>query len=337
VPDPFDQLALLDSLALPQEFEGALALAGWAPLRPGRLEILQVNLGKLCNMRCRHCHVDAGPDRIAENMDEATVDACIAALDRSGASTVDLTGGAPELHPSFARLVEAAVDRGRHVIDRNNLTVLLLPRFAHLPDWLGERGVEVVASLPHHRARNTDAQRGEGTFARSIEALRRLNAAGYGQGDSRRRLTLMHNPAGAFLPGDQAALEREFRRGLERDQGVTFDRLIALNNMPISRFLDWLVERDNLGPYLERLVAAFNPAAIAGLMCRNTLSVSYQGLLYDCDFNQMLDLPIRRPDGSLPTIHSWSAEELALRPIVTRRHCFGCTAGAGSSCGGATA
>ena len=329
------QLARLDAVALPNgDFEAALAGAGFHDgLRPAKVDFFQINIGRLCNMTCRHCHVDAGPDRVAENMDRATVDACLAALDASGAHTVDITGGAPELNPHFRYLVDACVARGKHVIDRCNLTILLLPRFADLPAWLADRGVEVVCSLPHHRKPNTDAQRGEGTFDRSIEALRRLNAVGYGQGNPKRTLTLMHNPAGAFLPGGQASMEREWRASLQRHHSVTFDRLVALNNMPIARFLDWLTETDNLASYMETLTNAFNPAAVAGLMCRNTLSVAWDGTVYDCDFNQMLDLPADVPR---PHVRDLDMGALAARRVVTRRHCFGCTAGAGSSCGGAT-
>ncbi|MFN7146271.1 MAG: arsenosugar biosynthesis radical SAM (seleno)protein ArsS [Myxococcota bacterium] len=330
---PAAQLGLLDALPLPREFDTALADAGLPALAPAAVEILQINIGRLCNMTCRHCHVDAGPDRVAENMDRATVDACLAALDATGAHTVDITGGAPELSPHFRDLVDACVARGKHVIDRCNLTVLLLPRFADLPAWLAERGVEVVCSLPHHRRPNTDAQRGDGTFDRSVEALRRLNAVGYGSGDPTKRLTLMHNPAGAFLPGGQASMEREWKTSLERHHGVRFDRLIALNNMPIARYLEWLVASDNLHGYMDKLVGAFNPAAVPGLMCRTTLSVSWDGTLHDCDFNQMLDLPAAVPR---PNVRDLDPVALAARRIVTRRHCFGCTAGAGSSCGGAT-
>lgn len=329
---PSEELALLRGLA--GDFDAALAGAGWADgLTVGELEIFQINIGRLCNMTCRHCHVDAGPDRVVENMDLRTVDACLAALDQTPAHTVDITGGAPELNPHFEHLVDACVARGKHVIDRCNLTILTLPRHAHLPAWFAERGVEVVCSLPHYRKPNTDAQRGDGTFERSIEALKLLNAVGYGQGDSRRRLTLMHNPAGAWLPGSQAAMEREWHGGLDRQHGVRFDRLIALNNMPISRFLEWLVESGNLDAYMDKLTTGFNPAAIAGLMCRNTLSVGWDGALYDCDFNQMLDLPV----AGGRTVFEFDYAALRARRVVTDKHCFGCTAGAGSSCGGATA
>jgi radical SAM/Cys-rich protein len=326
------QLRLLAQLPLAGgDFDQALAGCGWPELRRDTLEIFQINVGRLCNMTCRHCHVDAGPDRVAENMDRETIDLCLAALDRTPAHTVDVTGGAPELNPHFRYLVEEALRRDKHVIDRCNLTILLLPRFDDLPAWLAERGVEVVCSLPHYARPNTDAQRGEGTFERSIEALRRLNAVGYGAGDPRRRLTVVSNPAGAFLPGSQRSMEREWKATLERRWGLRFDRLITLTNMPINRFLEWLVESGNLSRYMELLTKSFNPATVAGLMCRNTLSVGWDGSLYDCDFNQMLDLPILLGDGRRAHVRDFDAAAFAARPIQTARHCFGCTAGAGSS------
>ena len=313
------QLRVLETLPLANgDFDGALARSGWPALRPGPLEIFQINVGRLCNMTCRHCHVDAGPDRVAENMDRDTIDLCLAVLDRTEAHTVDITGGAPELNPHFRYLVEQAAARGKHVIDRCNLTVLLLPRFADLPAFLAGLGAEIVCSLPHPRRLNTDRQRGDGTFARSMTALRRLNAAGYGQGDPRRRLTLMSNPVGAFLSGAQASMEREWKHDLERSHGVTFDRLIALNNMPISRFLEWLLESGNLQAYMERLTASFNAAAVPGLMCRNTLSVAWDGTLHDCDFNQMLELPVSLPGGRRPHLRA-SAEVRPDGPVVACR------------------
>lgn len=332
--DVLRRLDLVDPHGGRADFARTVARHGWAPLRPAALEIFQINVGRLCNMTCRHCHVDAGPDRIEENMDRATMELCLAALDRTSAHTVDITGGAPELNPHFRWLVEACVGRGKHVIDRCNLTVLLLPRFTDLPQWLGARGVEVVGSLPHHRRPNTDGQRGDGTFDRSIEALRRLNAAGYGRGDPARRLTLMTNPAGAYLSAGQTSMEREWKDSLAR-QGVTFDRLIALNNMPIARFLEWLLERGALEEYMVRLTGAFNPAGVAGLMCRNTISVSWDGRIYDCDFNQMLELGAALP-ADAAHVRDFDPAALAGRTVVTGRHCFGCTAGAGSSCAGAT-
>lgn len=321
------------------DFARALEASGWPSLTPAAVEILQVNVGKLCNMSCRHCHVDAGPERTLETMSRETADECLAALDATGANTLDVTGGAPELNPAFRHLVDGAARRGRHVIDRCNLTVLLVPALHDLPEWLGERGVDLVCSLPHWRRRGTDAQRGDGTYVRSIEVLGRLNAAGYGKGDPRRVLTLVANPVGAFLAASQRSMEREWKEGLHREHGVSFDRLIVLNNMPISRFLEWLEATGNLAAYMELLVNAFNPVTIAGLMCRSTLSVSWDGRIFDCDFNQMLNLPARGPGG-----RTFRVGELAgglagtrHRRVVTRRHCFGCTAGAGSSCGGSIA
>lgn len=329
------ELVPLDHLPSRGDFEATLEIEGPGELTSSRIETFQVNLGKLCNMTCRHCHVDAGPDRWREVMDRKTVDACLAALDRTDAHTVDLTGGAPELNPSFRYLVDQCVARGKHVIDRCNLTVLLLRRFSDLPEFFAQRKVEVVCSLPHFRRRNTDAQRGDGTFEKSIRALKLLNAAGYGSGDPSKILTLVVNPAGALLTGDQCSMEREWKRGLDRNHGVSFDRLITLNNMPISRFLEWLEASGNLERYMELLVNSFNPATVQGLMCRDTLSVSWDGRVFDCDFNQMLELESRSSNGQRMRIADFDPELMAGRRILTGRHCFGCTAGAGSSCGGA--
>jgi radical SAM/Cys-rich protein len=335
------QIATLDSADLSGidfkgDFDLALSQASNEELHTEEIEVFQINMGRLCNMVCRHCHVDAGPDRWDQVMSRETVAACLQALDRTQAVTVDLTGGAPELNPSFRYLVEECVSRGKQVIDRCNLTVLLLQQNRDLPEWLANHGVEMVCSLPHFRSRSTDAQRGRGTFERSIEALRRLNQVGYGCGDPNYCLTLMVNPAGAFLNGNQSSMEREWRRSLESDYQVTFDRLIALNNMPIARYLEWLETSNNLERYLELLVNAFNPATIAGLMCRNTISVSWDGRIFDCDFNQMLDLESRTSNDQTMHVSSFDPKLLAGRRVVTGRHCFGCTAGAGSSCGGAT-
>ncbi len=339
---PEEQRRLLDSVDLRGaraggDFRAALRASGHEGLRAGDVEIFQINVGKLCNMTCGHCHVDAGPDRTAEVMSRETAEACLAALDRTSATTVDLTGGAPELNPSFRFLVDACVERGKHVIDRCNLSVLLLPRMDGLVGWLAERGVEVCCSLPHWRRPSTDAQRGDGAFDKSIAALRLLNQAGYGQGDPRRRLTLVSNPAGAFLAPSQASLEGEWKRGLAAQHGVTFDRLIALNNMPIARFLEWLHGSGSLTPYMTELAGAFNGATVDGLMCRNTLSISWDGRLFDCDFNQMLDLGLDAGTARPATVFDFPALALAGREIVTGRHCFGCTAGSGSSCSGALA
>lgn len=318
-------------------FEQDLEASGWPVLQPAALEIFQINIGKLCNMTCRHCHVDSGPDRTDENMDRATIDACLRAIDQSGAHTVDITGGAPELNPHFEYLVDACVRRGKHVIDRCNLTILTVRRYQHLPQWMAERGVEVVCSLPHYRQLGTDAQRGKGAYEKSIRALRLLNEAGYGQGHPQRQLTLVTNPVGAFLAGSQQSLEDEWKAALQRNHGVTFDRLLTLNNMPMARYLEWLMEKGMVEDYLEKLVHAFNPATIAGLMCRNTLSVSWDGYLYDCDFNQQLDLKMDLPGGTRPHVMDFDLKAWQQHVVRTERHCYGCTAGAGSGCGGAIA
>jgi radical SAM/Cys-rich protein len=338
--EPKQQIASLERVSLEHlvsngDFAKALAKGGTNSLLAGPIEIFQINLGKLCNMTCRHCHVDAGPDRWQEVMSRGTVDACLDALDRTSAHTVDLTGGAPELNPNFRYLVDQCVARGKHVIDRCNLTVLLLQRCSDLAEFFAERSVEVVCSLPHYRPRNTDAQRGDGTFEKSIRALEQLNAVGYGCGNPNRTLTLVVNPVGALLNGDQCSMEREWKRGLGRIHGVSFDRLIALNNMPIARFLEWLEASGNLESYMELLVNSYNPATVQGLMCCNTLSVSWDGRIFDCDFNQMLDLESRGVDGSSMRIEILDPRKTEGRRIVTGRHCFGCTAGAGSSCSGA--
>ncbi|MEM6326323.1 MAG: arsenosugar biosynthesis radical SAM (seleno)protein ArsS [Bacteroidota bacterium] len=345
---PEVQLAALNAVEMETgpsgtaSFHADLVASGWTHgLTPAPLEIFQINVGKLCNMTCRHCHVDSGPDRVKENMDRGAVDACLAAIDRilahpNGASlhTVDLTGGAPELNPHFEFLVEACVARGLHVIDRCNLTILRVKRYRHLPGWFAERGVEVACSLPHYRQLGTDAQRGDGTYRKSIEALAALNEAGYGQGDPERVLTLVTNPVGSFLAGAQESLEREWKEALLRNHGVRFDRLFALNNMPMSRYLEWLLEKGQLEAYMERLLEGFNPAAIDGLMCRNTISVGWDGRVYDCDFNQQLEM-----DAGVPFTHiaDFDLDAWQARTVRTERHCYGCTAGSGSSCGGATA
>lgn len=334
IADPLVQIGRLHEVPLAREFEDALAGCGLAPLRPTHIDILQVNVGRLCNMSCRHCHVDAGPDR-REAMSRQTFEACLAALRRSDIPTVDVTGGAPELNPHFRWFVREVRALGRHVIDRCNLTILEVPSQHDLARFLADHQVEVVASLPHYRQPLTDTQRGGGVFERSISALKRLNALGYGDGRSGLVLNLVTNPVGAFLPGSQASLEREWKRELARLHGVRFDGLYTITNMPISRYLEWLVETGNLDAYMERLVSAFNPAAARGVMCRNTISVAWDGRLHDCDFNQMLDMGL---EPSAPAhVKDFDLRALARRRILTGRHCFGCTAGAGSSCGGATA
>jgi radical SAM/Cys-rich protein len=267
-------------------------------------------------------------------MTRDTAEQCIEALARTGIPTVDITGGAPELNPNFRYLVTESKRLGRHVMDRCNLSVLLLPSQRDLARFLAGHKVEVVASLPYFLQENTDAQRGEGVFAKSVEALRNLNALGYGQEGSGLKLNLVYNPTGAFLPPAQKALEADFKRELGRRHGVVFNELYTITNMPISRFLEFLLRSGNYDRYMQRLTQAYNPAAAAGVMCRYTLSVGWDGTIYDCDFNQMLDLPVSF--GAPAHIRDFAAGELATRRIVTGQHCYGCTAGAGSSCGGTT-
>lgn len=328
---PDVQRATLRKLPIAREFDDALASAGLHPLRPTRLRTLQLNLGRVCNQTCRHCHVDAGPDR-EESMGRDVIDACLRFLEGSTVEIVDITGGAPELHPDFRYLVDEVRRRGLHVIDRCNLTVLETGPCRDLPEFLARHQVELVCSLPHYRALATDRQRGDGVHEKSLAALRRLNALGYGDGRSGLRLVLVTNPVGAFLPSGQASLEAEWKRELDRLHGVRFDALYTITNMPIARYLEWLEETGNLEAYVTKLVTAFNPAAASAVMCRDTLSVGWDGSIYDCDFNQMLEL---RCDVERPTIRDVTPEMLASRSVVTDRHCFGCTAGAGSSCGGA--
>ncbi|HEY6083969.1 MAG TPA: arsenosugar biosynthesis radical SAM (seleno)protein ArsS [Nitrospira sp.] len=313
-------------------FDSLLEKADLFPLHSTSLTVFQINIGKLCNQTCRHCHVDAGPDR-TERMSRETADLCIQALAKTDIPTVDITGGAPELNPHFRWLVEEARGLGRHVMDRCNLSVLLLPSQSDLAEFLARNQVEVVASLPYYRPAQTNAQRGEGVFDKSLEALARLNRLGYGQEGSGLTLNLVHNPVGAFLPPKQDAIEAQFRRELSARHGIVFNRLYTITNMPISRFLEFLLESGNYEGYMERLVNAFNPVAAAGVMCRYTLSVGWDGTLYDCDFNQMLDLPVGF--GAPSHIRDFDPARLRDRRIETRNHCYGCTAGSGSSCGGA--
>ena len=305
--------------------------AAGAPLRAVGVETLQVNLGKRCNQACRHCHVDAGPAR-TESMSDAALDRVKAIITADRVPVLDITGGAPELHPRFRELVRHARASGVAVIVRHNFTVMFEPDQEDLPEFFAAQDVELFCSLPHYTEEGNDRQRGGGVFGASIRALRRLNEVGYGTGLPTRALTLVHNPLGAFLPGSQGDLERDFRDALGRGHGVTFDRLVTLANMPIARFAAWLERSGQLESYLDRLEERFNPATVPALMCRRMVSVSWDGRLFDCDFNQMLDLPVHGVDASLG---GFATEALRERPIVTGAHCFGCTAGSGSSCGGA--
>jgi len=329
-----EQLRVLNnSTASHLRFEESLARSGLYPLTATGIETLQINVGKLCNQTCHHCHVDAGPDR-KEIMTRETAELCIEALARTTIPKLDITGGAPELNPNFRWLVSEARRRQRHVMDRCNLSVLLLPSQDDLAEFLAENRVEIIASLPYFVAERTDAQRGEGAFDKSIEALRRLNQLGYGQEGSGLTLNLVYNPTGAFLPPPQAEVESDFKRELGERYGIVFNSLFVITNMPISRFLEFLLRTGNYDRYMQRLAQAYNPGAAAGVMCRTTLSVGWDGALYDCDFNQMLALPLA--NGAPAHIRDFTLGPLVSRHITTGQHCYGCTAGSGSSCGGAT-
>jgi radical SAM/Cys-rich protein len=300
-------------------------------LRRVPIRVLQVNVGKLCNQACQHCHVDAGPKR-TEVMTRETIDEVLAAVRRCRIHTVDITGGAPEMNPHLEYLVSEARALGCHVMDRCNLSVFSVPGKEHLPEFLAAQRVEVIASLPCYLEENVDLQRGRGVFARSIAALRRLNALGYGLVGSELALNLVYNPIGAYLPPPQAELEADYRRELLARYGIRFHHLYTLANMPISRFAHFLFRLGRYEEYMELLVNAFNPTTVAGLMCRDTVSVGWDGRLFDCDFNQMLELPIAVP---FRHVRELVVDGLEGAPIATADHCFGCTAGAGSSCGGA--
>lgn len=315
-------------------FRACLATAGVDELRAGALTTLQINVGRKCNQACRHCHVDAGPLR-TEMMPDDVLEACLGVLARAPRlATLDITGGAPELHARFREIVARTRALGRHVIVRHNLTVQFEPQQDELPEFFAAHGVEVVSSLPHYTREATDRQRGRGVYEQSLRALRRLNELGYGRGDGL-VLTLVSNPVGAFLPPRQEDLERDTRAYLASAHGIAFDRLFTITNMPISRFAAWLRQAGQHDTYMDRLGAAFNAATLPGLMCRSLVSVGYDGRLYDCDFNQMLDLGL--VDGAPATIFGLDPAALEGRLVRIEDHCLGCTAGAGSSCGGALA
>ncbi len=320
-----------DNMSIPS-FKDKLSDIGLFPLTSTGIDIFQINVGKMCNQVCKHCHVDAGPDR-KEIMTQETMQQCLDALKGTDISTVDLTGGAPEMNPHFRWFVEELSKLGKKIIVRCNLTIILAnPKYNDLPDFFKKHQVEVVSSLPYFAARRTDAQRGEGVFEKSIKALKMLNAVGYGMEGSGLKLDLVYNPTGSFLPSSQASLEAEFKRKLSEGFDVQFDNLFAITNIPVSRFLEYLIVSDQYEAYMEKLVNAFNPMAATGVMCRNTISVGWDGYLYDCDFNQMLELKVA---GKAPKhISGFDVEKLNNREIIINQHCYGCTAGAGSSCGG---
>ncbi|MGC6531739.1 MAG: arsenosugar biosynthesis radical SAM (seleno)protein ArsS [Flavobacteriales bacterium] len=336
--DPKEQLKVLSNGLFSEgelpTFSTKIAEVGHLPLKPTPLEIFQVNVGYMCNQVCSHCHVDASPDR-KEIMTRQTMRLCLDALQASGATTLDMTGGAPEMNPDFRWFVEEASKVGvKDFIVRSNLTILRAnKKYYDMPEFFKEHNVHVVSSLPFYNRERTDKQRGDGVFAKSIEALQELNKVGYGMPGTGLQLDLVYNPSGAFLPADQMSLEQQFKEALMEDFGISFNQLFAITNLPISRFLEYLIASGNYEDYMYALVDAFNPGAVEGVMCRNTVSVSWDGYLYDCDFNQMLALPVAAKGKHLK---DFNPEELAARNIVVSQHCYGCTAGAGSSCQGTT-
>ena len=306
------------------------------PIQPKKLSILQINVGYMCNQVCAHCHVDAGPDR-KEMMSRAVMEECIAVMETNAIETVDLTGGAPEMHPEFRWFVEQIRERTSvdEIIVRSNLTIIMAnKKYRDLPDFFVQHKVHIISSLPFYKRDKTDRQRGSGVFDQSIKALQKLNGVGYGKKNTQLQLDLVYNPSGAFLPGDQMALENDFKKALMEDFSVEFNQLFTITNLPISRFLDYLIASENYEEYMHALVDSFNSAAVKNVMCTNTLSVSWEGHLFDCDFNQMLELKVASKHSH---IRNFNSVELEQRKIQLSQHCYGCTAGAGSSCQGSIA
>jgi radical SAM/Cys-rich protein len=305
---------------------------GQFPLRPKKLEVLQINLGYMCNQVCEHCHVDAGPDR-KEIMTKETMLQCLEVIKNTSATTLDLTGGAPEMNPNFRWFVDEASKAGiKDFIVRSNLTIIRAnKKYYDLPEFFKKHNIHVVSSMPHWTRGKTDKQRGTGVFDKSIKALQDLNALGYGMPNSNLKLDLVYNPSGAFLPGDQVSMEKDFKNALLEDFGIQFHNLFTITNLPVSRFLDYLIASDNYEDYMYSLVDAYNPSAVENVMCTHTISVSWDGYLYDCDFNQMLKLKVA---STVKHISEYNEEVLNNRTIIISQHCYGCTAGAGSSCQG---
>ena len=303
-------------------------------LKSNKIEILQLNLGYLCNQKCNHCHVNAGPER-REVMSKEIMQHCLNALDNSDVNVVDLTGGAPEMNPNFQWFVKELSSRNVEIIVRSNLTILVANKtFEKYPDFFKEHQVTVIASLPCYTSGNTDRQRGDGVFVKSLKAIKKLNDIGYGKLNSDLKLHLVYNPGGAFLPSNQKSLEADYKKRLKKEFNIVFNNLYTITNLPINRFLDYLLKSNKYEDYLQLLVGSFNLNALKNVMCKNTLSVGYDGRLYDCDFNQMLNLGIATK--KMGHIADFEEEKLNSRDIVINNHCYGCTAGFGSSCQGAT-
>lgn len=332
------QLELLENVVEEAEiprFSDKISEIGLKPLYPTKIDIFQMNLGYMCNQTCNHCHVDAGPDR-KEIMTKETMQECLNALAKTNIPTVDLTGGAPEMNPNFRWFVEECSKLGKKVMVRCNLTIIVAnKKYYDLPEFFKKHGVEVVSSLPFYNADRTDRQRGKGVFEESVRAIEMLNAVGYGIEGSGLTLNLVYNPSGAFLPDSQDVLEKQFKEVLADEFNLHFNNLFAITNIPIARFLEYLVNTNNYETYMQKLADAYNPVAAEGVMCRNTISVGWQGYMYDCDFNQMLNLKF--DDESKNHVSNFDLNYLTQREIKVSQHCFGCTAGAGSSCGGEVA
>jgi radical SAM/Cys-rich protein len=316
-------------------FKEKVKNSNFQQVRPTGLEILQINVGYMCNQVCSHCHVDAGPDR-KEIMTQETMEQILHVLRNSKINTVDLTGGAPEMHPQFRWFVEEIrKTEVEEIIVRSNLTIILAnKKYNDLPEFFSEHKIHVISSLPFYKRNKTDRQRGDGVFDSSIKALQMLNAVGFGLPNSELQLDLVYNPSGAFLPGDQKALELDFKKALAEDFNIKFNLLFTITNLPISRFLDYLIASENYEEYMHALVDAFNPSTVGNVMCTNTISVSWEGFLFDCDFNQILDLKV---DSTIAHISEFNSTVLDDRNIRLSQHCYGCTAGAGSSCQGSIA
>ena len=324
------QLKLLQEANLTR-FETNLKKSNLYPLTAVDINVFQINIGKMCNQVCKHCHVDAGPDR-KEIMTRETMKLCLDAIDQTRCSTVDLTGGAPEMNPDFKWFVAQLSAKGKKVLVRCNLTIIVAnKKYNDLPEFFKKHDIEVVSSLPSFSSKKTDAQRGDGVFEKSIKALKMLNAVGYGLENSGLILNLVYNPSGAFLPPNQSALEVEFKQKLKTRFDIEFNQLFAITNLPISRYLQYLVASENYQGYMEKLVNAYNPVAASTVMCRNTISIGWDGYIFDCDFNQMLDLKVAAKGQHLS---KFNIDSLLNRTIIVNQHCYGCTAGAGSSCGG---
>lgn len=334
---PNVQVAILEETSKITKFDEKLDKIGLFPLRPTAIDVFQVNIGYMCNLTCEHCHVDAGPTR-TEIMTKEVLQYCLDALKASGASTIDITGGAPEMNPHFQWFIEEirAISPTIDIIVRSNLTILVSnKKYRTYPAFFKKHKLTVIASLPCYTAENTDKQRGDKTFVRSIEALKVLNDLGYGVQNSGLNLHLVYNPVGASLPGGQEGLEADYKRVLKTEYNLVFNSLYTITNLPISRFLDFLLQEEKFDDYMQLLLDSFNPSAAMGVMCRNTISVSWDGYLYDCDFNQMLHLQLEK---SAPQhIASFDLEAILDRNIIIGQHCYGCTAGAGSSCQGTVA